>query len=173
MKLPEDIVITGHTDAAPFPGIGRTNWELSTERAMSTRLLLAQSGLLDKRFRSVAGNADRDPLLPSDPLSPANRRIAIVLLRSAPGGGTRASQPLTPEGAAAAGVALTRGGNRSPAAPSLQPLNNTAPPIRPLGLTTPSVSAPAVPAAVAVPAGGSGAAPNAVPAAPPATPTTR
>jgi outer membrane protein OmpA-like peptidoglycan-associated protein len=185
MKLPEDIVITGHTDASPFPGIVRTNWELSTERAMSTRLLLAQSGLPDTRFRSVAGNADRDLLLPSDPLSPANRRIAIVLLRRAPGGGGRASQPLTPEGAAAAGAALTRSsGNKPPAGPSLQPLNTTtttapppnAPPVSvspPLGAATPGVpAAPAGPAPVVVPPApvrSSGVAPNAAPA----TPTTR
>ena len=35
-------------------------------------------------FRSVTGNADRDPLLPADPMAAANRRIAIVVLRNAP-----------------------------------------------------------------------------------------
>ncbi len=33
------------------------------------------------RVRSVTGHADRDPLLPADPLAAANRRIAIVVLR--------------------------------------------------------------------------------------------
>ncbi|MBN8875204.1 MAG: OmpA family protein [Rhodospirillales bacterium] len=81
MKLPESISIAGHTDAAPFPGPGRTNWELSTERANVTRRLLVESGLPDARIRSVTGNASRDPLLPADPFAAANRRIAIVVLR--------------------------------------------------------------------------------------------
>jgi chemotaxis protein MotB len=82
-KLPESISIAGHTDAAPFKGEGRSNWDLSTERANATRRLLAESGLQEARFRSVTGNADRDPLLPADPMAAANRRIAIVVLRGA------------------------------------------------------------------------------------------
>jgi chemotaxis protein MotB len=57
---------------------------LSTERANATRHLLVDAGLPDSRIRSVTGNADRDPLLPNDPLNPANRRIAIVVLRNNP-----------------------------------------------------------------------------------------
>ncbi len=82
-KLPEAISIAGHTDAAPFPGPGRTNWELSAERANATRRLLVEGGLPDARFRSVSGNADKDPLLPDDPMAAANRRIAILVLRDA------------------------------------------------------------------------------------------
>ena len=80
-KLPQAISIAGHTDAAPFAGTGRTNWELSAERANATRRLLVEGGLPDGRFRSVTGNADKDPLLPADPLAAANRRIAILVLR--------------------------------------------------------------------------------------------
>ena len=85
LKLPEDISIAGHTDAAPYNGHGRTNWELSAERANATRRLLVDAGLPPNRVRSVTGNADRDPLLPADPLAAANRRIAIVVLRTARG----------------------------------------------------------------------------------------
>lgn len=82
--LTEKVTITGHTDATPYRGTDRTNWELSSERANATRRLLVEAGLPEQRFRSVTGNADRDPLLPSDPLAAANRRIAIVVLRSTP-----------------------------------------------------------------------------------------
>ena len=82
-RLPQAISIAGHTDAAPFPGPGRTNWELSSERANATRRLLVEGGLPEARFRSVTGNADKDPLLPAEPLAAANRRIAIVVLRDA------------------------------------------------------------------------------------------
>ena len=81
-KLPEGISVSGHTDAAPYKGDGKSNWELSSERANATRRLLVESGLQEIRFRSVTGNADREPLLPADPLAAANRRIAIVVLRN-------------------------------------------------------------------------------------------
>ena len=80
--LTQDISIAGHTDAAPFAGPGRTNWELSADRANATRRLLVDAGLQQSRIRSVTGNAERDPLVPEDPLAAANRRIAIVVLRS-------------------------------------------------------------------------------------------
>jgi chemotaxis protein MotB len=85
-KLPEGILISGHTDAAPFKGVGRTNWELSADRANATRRLLAESGVQEERFKGVTGNADRDPLLPADPMAAANRRMSIVVLRSVPSG---------------------------------------------------------------------------------------
>jgi chemotaxis protein MotB len=84
LKLPGAITVAGHTDAAPYKGTGKSNWELSTERANATRRLLAEAGVPEARFRSVTGNADRDPLLPADPLAAANRRIAITVLRAAP-----------------------------------------------------------------------------------------
>ena len=81
-RLPQDISIAGHTDAAPFVGSGRTNWELSADRANATRRLLIDDGLQEARIRSVTGNAERDLAVPAEPLAAANRRIAIVVLRS-------------------------------------------------------------------------------------------
>jgi chemotaxis protein MotB len=83
--LPEEISIAGYTDAAPYHGGEKTNWELSTERANAARRILQQEGIPEARFRTVIGHADRDLLLPADPLAAANRRIAIVLLRQAQG----------------------------------------------------------------------------------------
>ncbi len=83
-KLPENISIAGHTDAAAYKGDGMSNWKLSSLRANATRCLLVEAGLQESRFRSVTGNADRDPLIPADPLAAANRRIAIVVLRKYP-----------------------------------------------------------------------------------------
>jgi len=81
MRLPNGISIAGHTDAAPYRGTDKTNWDLSSERANATRRLLTEAGLPEARVRSVTGNADRNLLLPADPLAAANRRIAIVVLR--------------------------------------------------------------------------------------------
>jgi chemotaxis protein MotB len=94
-RLTQDISIAGHTDAAPFAGVGRTNWELSAERANATRRLLVEAGLQEPRIRSVTGNAERDPLVPADPLAAANRRIAIVVLRSVRSAQTDGSPTLT------------------------------------------------------------------------------
>jgi chemotaxis protein MotB len=81
LTLPEGIAIAGHTDSAPFAGPDRTNWELSTERANASRRVLTESGLPDDRIRRVDGKADREPLLPDQPLAAANRRITIIALR--------------------------------------------------------------------------------------------
>jgi chemotaxis protein MotB len=81
-KLPEPISVTGHTDAEPYRGGDKSNWDLSSERANATRRVLAESGIPDLRFRSVTGAADRDLLLPGDPLAAANRRIAVAILRA-------------------------------------------------------------------------------------------
>jgi chemotaxis protein MotB len=84
LKLPEKLSFAGHTDAAPYRGGERTNWELSAERANATRHLFADAGLPESRVETVTGRADRDPLLPATPLAAANRRIAIVVLRDTP-----------------------------------------------------------------------------------------
>ena len=98
MKLHEPLSIAGHTDAAPFPGPDRTNWELSAERANATRRLLTDGGLPEARIKSVIGDADRDPLLPADPLAAANRRIAILVMRDAtrPARTVRRADPAAP-----------------------------------------------------------------------------
>jgi chemotaxis protein MotB len=86
LKLPEQISVTGHTDATPYKGADRSNWDLSADRANATRRLLLEAGLPEGRVRSVAGMADRDPLIADDKLDAANRRIAIVVLRDKPVG---------------------------------------------------------------------------------------
>ncbi len=82
MKQP--VSIAGYTDAAPYAGTGRTNWDLSADRANVTRRILTENGLPEGRIRDVTGHADRDLLLPADPLAASNRRIAIQLWRLAP-----------------------------------------------------------------------------------------
>jgi chemotaxis protein MotB len=89
LRLTQPIAIDGHTDAAPYRGGDRSNWDLSAERANATRRLLTDAGLPEARIRSVAGHADRDPLLPAEPLAAANRRIAVLVLRDRPVAGGR------------------------------------------------------------------------------------
>jgi len=88
-QLPQQIAIKGHTDSTPFAGDnGYTNWELSTDRANSSRRALMEAGLPAQRIASVVGLADTEPLAADDPAAAKNRRISIILLRESQHDGT-------------------------------------------------------------------------------------
>ncbi|HEY9080795.1 flagellar motor protein MotB [Magnetovibrio sp.] len=81
-KMPQDIAISGHTDAVPMGGDGTyTNWELSSDRANSARRALLRLGVPEKRIARVVGKAATEPLLPDAPTDAKNRRLSIVLMR--------------------------------------------------------------------------------------------
>jgi chemotaxis protein MotB len=83
-RLPNRVSITGYTDSTPYRSEnGYGNWELSADRANASRRMLIDSGLAAQRVVQVTGKADTEPLFPTDPSQPGNRRIAIVLLREA------------------------------------------------------------------------------------------
>lgn len=95
-KLPNRLVITGHTDASAFsPDAGRDNWSLSFERANAMKRVLVAGGIGDSRVQDIAGRADRDLLVPDQPNSPRNRRVSIVLLRDREAGAPSAPAPGT------------------------------------------------------------------------------
>ena len=84
-RLPNDIAISGHTDATPYRrDNGYSNWELSTDRANASRRELIAAGVVPNRIAHITGKADKEPLFTEDPFLPNNRRISIVLLREAP-----------------------------------------------------------------------------------------
>ena len=84
-KLPNRIRISGHTSGVRgAAATGGAAWQVSTERALSVRDILADGGVPDDRFQSVIGKADTEPTFPDDPYIAANRRISILLLREAP-----------------------------------------------------------------------------------------
>jgi chemotaxis protein MotB len=78
-KLPNKIVIEGHTDSTPYGRPDYSNWELSADRANAARRILAESGLDDNRISQVRGFADQRLLLKDDPTNPSNRRISIIV----------------------------------------------------------------------------------------------
>jgi chemotaxis protein MotB len=82
LQLPNQIIIYGHTDAAPNNDANYSNWEISAARANAARRVLMASGIPDDRVSQIAGKAGTEPLFPDDPYQPANRRIAIVLKRA-------------------------------------------------------------------------------------------
>jgi chemotaxis protein MotB len=78
-KLPNKVIVEGHTDSIPYSGKEYSNWELSTERASSSRRELEANGLAPERIVRVAGYADTVPLIKENPADPQNRRISIIL----------------------------------------------------------------------------------------------
>ena len=77
------ISLSGHTDATPYSGGatgGYSNWELSTERANSSRRELVLGGLAPDKVLRVQGLGPVVPLVKENPNDPMNRRIAIVVL---------------------------------------------------------------------------------------------
>jgi len=79
-KLPNKILIEGHTDSKPFNGRRNYgNWELSVDRSNSARRLMQQSGLGEKQIAQVRGFADQLLLKPENPLDPSNRRISLIV----------------------------------------------------------------------------------------------
>ena len=80
-KVPNKISLTGHTDAQPF-GVSEaySNWELSADRANAARRALVEGGVRENQVSRVVGLASSALLDEDDPYSPANRRIAIIIL---------------------------------------------------------------------------------------------
>jgi chemotaxis protein MotB len=79
-KVPNRIMIEGHTDARPYSGhAGYSNWDLSTDRANSARRLMQTSGLRPDQVSQVRGYADQMLRVPSNPYDPSNRRITLIV----------------------------------------------------------------------------------------------
>jgi chemotaxis protein MotB len=76
------ITISGHTDAAQFSGGARgfSNWELSANRANTSRRELIVGGMDDHKVVRVLGMSSTVLFDKNDPLNPINRRISIVVL---------------------------------------------------------------------------------------------
>lgn len=81
-EVPNRLSLAGHTDAAQFSGgaKGFSNWELSANRANSSRREMVVGGLDDHKVLRVVGLSSSVLFDPNDPLNPVNRRISIVVL---------------------------------------------------------------------------------------------
>jgi chemotaxis protein MotB len=82
-KMPNRVVIEGHTDSRPFRNAessgAYSNWELSTDRANAARRLLLMHGLHPQQVVEVRGYADQKLLDEGDPESARNRRVSLVV----------------------------------------------------------------------------------------------
>jgi chemotaxis protein MotB len=79
-KLPNKILIEGHTDAKPFSKSGSYgNWELSAERANAARRVMQQNGVGAGQVMQVRGFADQHLRKPKQPTDSSNRRISLIV----------------------------------------------------------------------------------------------
>ncbi|GAA6209919.1 flagellar motor protein MotB [Cognatishimia sp. WU-CL00825] len=79
-KLPNNMVISGHTDAVPFSNKkAYDNWDLSSDRANAMRRVLLKTGVAQDRITRVSGMAATQLLKPDTPKDPTNRRIEVLL----------------------------------------------------------------------------------------------
>lgn len=83
-KSPGKVIVAGHTDNVPISTARyRSNWELSSARAVTVVHALLQNPDIDSTRVQVEGHADSRPLQPND--SPgnraSNRRVELILVR--------------------------------------------------------------------------------------------
>lgn len=76
------VIVAGHTDDIPIKTIMyRSNWELSSSRAVTVAQYMLEKNQIDQNRFLIEGHADTHPVLPND--SPqnraANRRVEIVI----------------------------------------------------------------------------------------------
>ena len=92
-KLPNNVLIEGHTDSKPFSAnASYSNWELSADRANSARRLMEANGLHPEQVAQVRGYADRQLRHPEDPEAASNRRISVIVQYMTPPAGA-ATEP--------------------------------------------------------------------------------
>jgi chemotaxis protein MotB len=80
--VPNKISLSGHTDATPYSNgeKGYSNWELSADRANASRRELISGGMNETKVLRVVGLSAAVPIDKSDPFSPTNRRISIIVM---------------------------------------------------------------------------------------------
>jgi chemotaxis protein MotB len=123
-EVPNRLTLEGHTDAQAFAGgdRGYSNWELSSDRANSSRRELVAGGLPDEHVLRVQGLASSQLFEPADPASPANRRISIIVMnREAEERVLRPAAPEAPEKTEPAEKLAT---------PVVEPISTFVPPAR-------------------------------------------
>ncbi|HTS66337.1 MAG TPA: flagellar motor protein MotB [Candidatus Acidoferrales bacterium] len=121
-KLPNSLLIEGHTDAKPFAASqSYSNWELSSDRANAARRLMETRGVRSEQVGQVRGYAERQLRHPEDPKAASNRRISVIVQYLTPPTYTRAQespahQPSAPTDAGR-NPSSTTGKSSSPGSP--------------------------------------------------------
>ena len=78
-KLPNNISVSGHTDTNPLNRDDYSNWELSSDRANTSREELMPSGIAPSRIVQVISKAVQEPMIEEDPFLPQNHHVSMAL----------------------------------------------------------------------------------------------
>jgi chemotaxis protein MotB len=79
-KLPNQIVLEGHTDSTVGKNQTMSNWELSAMRACAAKREFEADGVDSTKINRIVGYSNTAPLFPGDPDDARNRRISIVFV---------------------------------------------------------------------------------------------
>ncbi len=97
-KLPNHLLIEGHTDSKPFSSTGEySNWELSADRANAARRLMEKEGLRPGQIVQVRGYADQNLRKPKEPEDASNRRISMIVQYQSPSDAPNPAHNATPK----------------------------------------------------------------------------
>lgn len=83
-KSPGNVIVAGHTDNIPISTARfRSNWELSSARAVTVVHELLRNRDIDPARVMIEGHADSRPLVPNDNSAnrAINRRVEVILVR--------------------------------------------------------------------------------------------
>ena len=83
-RTPGKVVVAGHTDDVPISTSRfRSNWELSSARAVTVVHALLDDPNVDPKRIAVEGHADSQPLVPNDSVEnrAINRRVELIIQR--------------------------------------------------------------------------------------------
>ena len=83
-RTPGKVVVAGHTDDVPISTSRfRSNWELSSARAVTVVHALLDDPNIDPKRIAVEGHADSQPLVPNDSVEnrAINRRVELIIQR--------------------------------------------------------------------------------------------
>ncbi|MBC7859502.1 MAG: OmpA family protein [Burkholderiaceae bacterium] len=85
-QMENQMLIVGHTDSTRYARTGYSgysNWDLSSDRAMSARSQLLAGGMHQESVLQVVGMADRAPLDTEQAAAGLNRRIELLIMTQA------------------------------------------------------------------------------------------
>ena len=78
-KIPNRVLVEGHTDAIPYGSTSYSNWELSADRANEARKIMTSGGLTPHQIAQVRGYADQELRVKDKPNDPGNRRVSLIV----------------------------------------------------------------------------------------------
>jgi len=80
--VPNRISLSGHTDATPYSTGEKSysNWELSADRANTSRRELVAGGMDEDKLLRVVGLSSATLFDKENPFNPINRRISIIVM---------------------------------------------------------------------------------------------